>query len=523
MNDTLDPLGSEDPATLLMRAGECIASGESDEAHALYMRATEIDPHNAHAWAGRAATSTRLDESIACWAYTLGLAPQDEEAAKALDDCIGERLTNCEKSQAGQIIALARTLAQVGLGSQARRLLLCVTELDEANKEAWLWRAGVTEDRDEVILCLEKALSLDPENRQAKAGLDWARAQETQARRLSRAAERAARLVDEGKSLFEAGDKERAHAKFARACELDPTCEEAWVWRGGITTDSHEAIGCMERALAINPENESAKSALALLQVRQLREEAQAAAERTEAQTELAQAITKAAVGEAEPQATVQQEEAAPEQPPPVAVPIEPFPAPMAEPAPSVLASIPPAQDSATPMPASVQASETGVPAVETTVLAVEITAPAAETTVLPAEIMAPPIVTSAPPREAEAPEPHEPEAEIPPEIETPETKEHQGGRTEVIAPQAEAVLTQVPETEAPPAKAGEMTAIKAKALEAQTAEVKATDAEEPDEEDSTDSSLAMEPYRSNRGILLALLVILLIIVFMAAVYRMTG
>ncbi len=316
----------------------------------LYLRATEIDPNDAHAWAGRAATSTLLDESIACWGYALGLAPQDEKTAKALDDCIAERLANCQQGQAGQIIALARTLAQVGLGPQARRLLVCATQLDETSNEAWIWRAGVAENRAEAIQCLERALSLDPEDRKAKAGLDWARALEAQARRLSRSGERAASLVNEGKRLYEAGDKERAHAKFARACELDPTCEEAWVWRGGITTNSDEAIGCMERALAINPENENAKRALALLQVRQLREDGQATTERAEEQAEPPQTIAETATEQAEPQVAVQHEESASEQPTTTIAPVETLAPQTIEAAPPIEASAPPIEERLLPI-----------------------------------------------------------------------------------------------------------------------------------------------------------------------------
>lgn len=57
---------------------------------------------------------------------------------------------------------------------EARRILQRVVELDELNEQGWLWLSGVVDDPDKVR-CLEKVLTINPENRRAQAGLEYLR------------------------------------------------------------------------------------------------------------------------------------------------------------------------------------------------------------------------------------------------------------------------------------------------------------------------------------------------------------
>lgn len=67
--------------------------------------------------------------------------------------------------------------AQAGDKDRARRILLEVTEYDEYNEQAWLWLSGVVEDLEEMQLCLENVLMINPSNEQARQGLDWVQSQ----------------------------------------------------------------------------------------------------------------------------------------------------------------------------------------------------------------------------------------------------------------------------------------------------------------------------------------------------------
>jgi hypothetical protein len=64
------------------------------------------------------------------------------------------------------------TAARVGDTDDARRLLTQATEQMPDNIDAWLALAGVVDSLPEKQRCFSKALSLDPDNRDAKAGLD---------------------------------------------------------------------------------------------------------------------------------------------------------------------------------------------------------------------------------------------------------------------------------------------------------------------------------------------------------------
>lgn len=63
--------------------------------------------------------------------------------------------------------------ARAGDKEQARRLLLEVTERDERNEEAWLWLSGVVDDPEEMRICLENVLAINPANERARQGLAW--------------------------------------------------------------------------------------------------------------------------------------------------------------------------------------------------------------------------------------------------------------------------------------------------------------------------------------------------------------
>ena len=56
---------------------------------------------------------------------------------------------------------------------QARELLLQVVEQDHTNVQAWLWLSTVVDDQNARYTCLSNVLALDPDNKQAKAGLAW--------------------------------------------------------------------------------------------------------------------------------------------------------------------------------------------------------------------------------------------------------------------------------------------------------------------------------------------------------------
>lgn len=247
--------------TVLRHAERARTTGDAIRARTFYSRLVELNPNEARGWAGLAETAASLDEAIISWAYVLALTPNNWEARIQMDARIEERVKQSGIADAAVLVALGRTLVEVGQKPAANRLLVRATELDPTNVEAWLWRAGVTEDQIDAVDCLKQVLSLDPENAQAKAGLKWAQSKEHNARNQvpTDDVKDAVSSFEEGQNALRASDMPQAHDFFKRATELDPNNESAWFWRGSTTQDIDEAVNCMDRTLAINPQNQAAK------------------------------------------------------------------------------------------------------------------------------------------------------------------------------------------------------------------------------------------------------------------------
>lgn len=266
-NNSWDDLNS-----ILAQAERARADQDEMRAHTLYVRATQLDPNNATAWAGRAAMSFDPDDSIVAGGYALALAPQDEPARSVLAQRIQERIAASGMSDADDLIALGRDLVQAGQKSFAHQLFVRATDLAANNSTAWVWRAGSTDSTDEAVSCLHRALALDPDNKKAEAGLHWILSQKIAPAQFAspEMVRQAVKHVSEGQQLVSAGDKPRAHELFVHATELDHTNEAAWLWRASTTQDVDQALSCVEQALRLNPTNPTALEARKFLRARKL-------------------------------------------------------------------------------------------------------------------------------------------------------------------------------------------------------------------------------------------------------------
>src|SRR2546423_981043 len=63
--------------------------------------------------------------------------------------------------------------ALAGRREEACAALTQVVQSDEHNEEAWVWLAGVVDDPQDMRICLENALQLNPSNLKAQQGLAW--------------------------------------------------------------------------------------------------------------------------------------------------------------------------------------------------------------------------------------------------------------------------------------------------------------------------------------------------------------
>ncbi len=263
----------EDLETVLRHASEARIAGDNPRAHAFYARAVQLSPRDPRGWSGLGATASTLDEAIISWGYALTLAPGNFDAQIELDAHITERIERSGRSDAAVLVAVGRTLTEIGQKPSAYRLFTHATQLDPTNEEAWVWRAGLAQDLTETISCLNQALALNPSDRRAQAGLKWALAQQKPSAPTSpEAARQAQALCEQAQQALRADKTQTARDLFKRATELDPQNVSAWLWRGSTALNTDEALTCMERALEINPNDEAIKDARWWLRVKKIRE-----------------------------------------------------------------------------------------------------------------------------------------------------------------------------------------------------------------------------------------------------------
>jgi hypothetical protein len=69
-------------------------------------------------------------------------------------------------------------------------------------------------------------------------------------------------LAEQGSRALEEGEHDRAYELFSRAIELDPANTQAWLGKAMMAEQLTEKRLCLQRVLALDPNNETARAAL---------------------------------------------------------------------------------------------------------------------------------------------------------------------------------------------------------------------------------------------------------------------
>jgi hypothetical protein len=80
------------------------------------------------------------------------------------------------------LLAKGKQAATSGQKDMARDFLTRAVQQDPGNEDAWLWLSGVANTLPMMRGCLERVLTINPHNEQAKQGLAWVQAREAQMR-----------------------------------------------------------------------------------------------------------------------------------------------------------------------------------------------------------------------------------------------------------------------------------------------------------------------------------------------------
>jgi lipoprotein-anchoring transpeptidase ErfK/SrfK len=82
---------------------------------------------------------------------------------------------SADSTEIERLLNLGRATAEAGYWTAARRYFVRVLRMDPNNEEALLWQAGLADDPRESIAYLQQVLKINPGNKRAQAGLEWAR------------------------------------------------------------------------------------------------------------------------------------------------------------------------------------------------------------------------------------------------------------------------------------------------------------------------------------------------------------
>jgi twitching motility two-component system response regulator PilG len=127
--------------------------------------------------------------------------------------------------------------------SRARQLFRQTLDLDARNEAALLWLAGLAESPLEAVGHLESVLALNPGHDRALAAV-----------RVSR--------LQAGIAAAKGQDRPLARRLLLTTVEQDPANEVAWMWLASVAERTEEAIGYLEKVLALNPGNDRAAAGL---------------------------------------------------------------------------------------------------------------------------------------------------------------------------------------------------------------------------------------------------------------------
>lgn len=240
VEDQVDGHVRADLQDLLKKGTAAAQAGDRERARTLLLQASEIDPDNEDVWMWLASISEYPEELLAFLNRVLEINPQNNRAA--------------EWHVATRSV-LAKTFVQRAIAAQeqlstglAAECLDQAIELDPLCEMAWYWKASLAESRDEKIECLERVISINPDNSDASDALTAIK------RSLSQAALTAAQR------MAVTGNTPGALRTLSEFLESEPENIDAWLLRSHLSPHFEEKISSLEKVLEIEPDNANVRS-----------------------------------------------------------------------------------------------------------------------------------------------------------------------------------------------------------------------------------------------------------------------
>jgi hypothetical protein len=183
---------SPDIDQLFEQAQAAIRAGDKNAGRAGLLKVVRLDEQHEGAWLWLSAVSEDRNEQVICLENVLTINPHNEQARQGLDRLgwtvpppgeppdvtqVAERSSffappEPEPPDLDQLFKEAVEAIRAGDKAAGRAKMLKVVQQDEMNEQAWLWLSSVVEKDEERIIALENALTVNPDNDQARRMLE---------------------------------------------------------------------------------------------------------------------------------------------------------------------------------------------------------------------------------------------------------------------------------------------------------------------------------------------------------------
>jgi CheY-like chemotaxis protein/Tfp pilus assembly protein PilF len=227
---------------MLSEGVKAAQAGERQCAKALLLRAVELDPKCEKAWLWLSSISEYPEELLTFLTKVLDINPANERAI--------EWASATKALLAKNLIQRGMDAADSGQRTEARELFEQAAEHDPANTSALINLAGLTDSTEEKASYYARVLQIEPENEDARKGLDLIRATECE------------RMLSSARRAAVSGDNAEAETILNSLLSKEPELEEAWVMLSHIAKDIRAKTAAYRRILEINPHNQIAATGL---------------------------------------------------------------------------------------------------------------------------------------------------------------------------------------------------------------------------------------------------------------------
>jgi CheY-like chemotaxis protein/Tfp pilus assembly protein PilF len=232
--------GTNAAEALLKKGIAAAQNGDRDGARKLLTQVVALDPSCEDAWMWLASISDYPEELQAFLKRVLEINPDNTRAVE------WHAATNA---------LLAKTLVKRAIAAQnegsheiSAQCLSHALAHDANCESAWEFKASISEDQDEKMACLERVLSINPDNAGAAEAMAFIQREKIEA------------VFAEAKSHVVHGDNKKAVKLVNQYLDIVTDNADAWVLKAHLTNDVEQKMEALEKALESNPNHAAARS-----------------------------------------------------------------------------------------------------------------------------------------------------------------------------------------------------------------------------------------------------------------------